>query len=174
MSDYNLYEIGDKVVYPMHGVGLIKKIEEKDILGNKKLYYIMEMAHSKMTVMIPVDMSTKIGLRNLVNYTQISEALSILQDEATELEEDWKVRYNTNHGKIKKGSIFDLAEVVRNLFMRNQIKELSNSEKKLFENAKKLMVDEIALSKEIDKTEAEHLITETLERGLPVNLQLNN
>ncbi|MDH5681943.1 MAG: CarD family transcriptional regulator [Spirochaetota bacterium] len=168
-----MYEVGAKVVYPMHGVGLIQTIEEKNILDKKRQYYIMELFHTNMTVMIPVEMSDKVGLRGVVGMDVINEAYSILKSEATELDEDWKVRYSSNHGKIKSGSFVELAEVVRNLFIRNQIKELSNSEKRLFENALKLMVDEIAFSTETEKVEVEHVITETLEEGLSENKKLN-
>ncbi len=163
--DKELYEIGDKIVYPMHGVGVIKEIKEKNILEQTKLYYIIEMSFSKMVIMIPVDMSNKMGLRSPIGPNKIGKAFDILQDKATKQEDDWKIRYSNNHEKVKRGSLFELAEVVRNLFIRNQIKELSNSEKKLFENALKLMVDEIALSKNIEKDEAEHLITEILEKA---------
>ncbi|HEO64976.1 MAG TPA: CarD family transcriptional regulator [Spirochaetes bacterium] len=164
-----MYEIGEKVVYPMHGVGKIQNIEEKDILGTIRKYYIMELLHTNMTVMIPVKMSNQIGLRGVIGDEEIAEALSILKSQATELENDWKIRYSINHGKIKSGSFYELAEVVRNLFIRNQIKELSNSEKRLFENALKLLVDEISFSSDIEGIEAEHMITETLEQGLLAN-----
>ncbi len=164
-----MYKIGEKVVYPMHGVGRIRNIEEKDILGTIRQYYIMELLHTNMTVMIPVKMSSKIGLRGIIGDKEIGEALSIMKSQATELVDDWKVRYSINHGKIKSGSFYELAEVVRNLFIRNQIKELSNSEKKLFENALKLLVDEISFSSDIEDVEVEHMITETLEQGLLAN-----
>ena len=161
-----MYQIGEKVVYPMHGVGVVQNIEEKDILGKKRKYYIMELSHTNMTVMVPVDMSTKIGLRGVVSIDEISKAFGVLSSIPTELEDDWKIRYSNNHTKVKNGSFLELAEVVRNLFKRNQVKELSNSEKKLFENALNLMIDEIALTKEIEKIEVEHMITETLEKNL--------
>lgn len=161
-----MYQIGEKVVYPMHGAGIIQNIEEKNILDKKRNYYIMELSHTNMTVMIPVDMSSKLGLRGVVNYDEITDAYNILKSHATELEDDWKLRYYNNHGKIKRGSFLELAEVIRNLFKRNQIKELSNSEKRLFENALKLMIDEIALSRGIDKIEVHHMITEILEESL--------
>lgn len=164
-----MYEIGEKVVYPMHGVGIIDKIEEKAILDKKRKYYIMKLMHTSMTVMIPVDMTEKVGLRTVIGDDEVGKAIDILKSEATELEDDWKVRYSNNHEKIKSGSFLELAEVVRNLFIRNQIKELSNSEKRLFENALKLMVDEISFSKDIEKVEVEHQITETLEHSLENN-----
>jgi CarD family transcriptional regulator len=168
-----MYKVDDKVVYPMHGVGVIEKIEEKNILGKTKLYYIMKLSVTDMTVMVPVDMADKLGLRGVVEYDEIMKALDLLKEDPSVVEENWKARYSNNHGKVKSGSIFELAEVVRNLFRRNKVKELSTSEKKLFENALQLMVDEIALSKDLEKVEVEHLITETLEEGVPENSEVS-
>ena len=156
------YNIGDKIVYPMHGVGVIEKIEEKNILGKDNLYYIMKLSVSDMTVMIPVEMSEKLGLREVINEKEINDVLSSLKENPEDLENDWKARYYNNHDKLKSGSIFDLAEIVRNLYRRNSEKELSTSEKKLFESALQLMIEEISLSQDIEKVEVEHMITETL------------
>jgi CarD family transcriptional regulator len=166
-----MFEIGDKVVYPMQGVGIIEKIEEKTILQKKRKYYIMKLSVSDMTVMIPCDMAEKVGVRGVVEYPEIEKAIELLKENPSLVEENWKARYSNNHGKVKSGSIMELAEVVRNLYRRNKIKELSSSEKKLFENALQLLVDEIALSKGLEKVEVEHLITETLEEGVPGELQ---
>lgn len=168
-----MYEIGEKIVYPMHGVGIVQNIEEKDILGKTKLYYILQLHHTNMTMMVPVEISAKIGLRQVVGSDEINKALMVLQNEAQVQEEDWKARYSNNHEKLKSGSLLELAEVVRNLFQRNQIKELSNSEKRLFENALNLMVDEIAFSAELEKIEVEHSVTEILEGSCPVRLEFD-
>ncbi len=167
-----MYEIGSKVVYPIHGVGHIQNIEEKDILGKKRKYYVMELYQNNMKVMIPIDMTTKVGLRDIVGDLEIDDAFIILRSKANDLEDDWKIRYSTNQDKLKSGSFSELAIVVRNLFMRNQIKELSNSEKRLFENALKLLITEISYARNLQKVEVEHMITETLEKGLVVNNML--
>lgn len=158
-----MYDIGEKVVYPMHGVGVISKIEEREILGESHLYYILKLSMTDMTVMIPIDKSEELGLRSVVSDDKIDKVMQILKQESPEDEdENWKSRYNTNQTKIKSGSILELAEVVRNLYIRNQKKELSTSEKRLFDNALQLMVDEIALSKNQEKVEVEHKISEIL------------
>ncbi len=157
------FKQGDTVVYPMHGVGVIDKIEEKDILGNKQLYYILKLSVSDMTAMIPVDKSENLGLRACEKPEGIEKALIILGEVPDNIEDDWKSRYNNNHNLVKNGSLFELAQVVRNLYHRNLIKELSNTEKKLFEYALQLMVDEISFSKDIEKIEVEDNITRILE-----------
>jgi CarD family transcriptional regulator len=158
-----MFEVGEKVVYPMHGVGEIKNIEEKEVLGETHNYYILKLSLSDMTVMIPIDKSIDLGLRGIISRDKVDKVLDVLkQEHEEEDDENWKKRYLTNQEKIKSGSIFELAEVVRNLFHRNQKKELSTSEKKLFDNALQLMIDEIAISKNLSKKEIGESISNIL------------
>ncbi|MCK5095113.1 MAG: CarD family transcriptional regulator, partial [Spirochaetes bacterium] len=143
-----MYEVGAKVVYPVHGVGIINSIEDKTVLGEKRSYYIIKLAISDMTVMIPINKSEQLGLRLVVSDRDVHKALKLIKSEVTAMDEDWKTRYQHNFEKIKSGSILDVAEVVRNLFHRNKIKELSIMEKKLYENAYRLLIDEIAYVKD--------------------------
>ena len=158
-----MYEVGSKVVYPLHGVGVISSIEEKTVLGKTHSYYIIKLGISDMTVMIPVEKSDELGLRQIVSDKDVRDALKLIKGEITNIEEDWKERYQNNFEKMKKGSLLDVAEVVRNLYHRNKIKELSIMEKKLYENAFRLLVDEIAYVLNIDKEKAKALIAEGLE-----------
>ncbi len=160
------YEIGSKVVYPLHGVGIISNIEEKTVLGKTHSYYIIKLGISDMTVMIPVEKSEELGLRKVVSQKDVENALKLIKGEITDIEEDWKERYQQNFEKMKKGSLLDVAEVVRNLYHRNKIKELSIMEKKLYENAFRLLVDEIAYVLDIDKEKARDLIAEGLESSI--------
>ena len=136
---------GDKIVYPLHGVGYVDKVENREILGEERLYYVFRITCDDMTVMIPVDRIEELGVRPIVTEEEIKQALAILAGKGTKMSDDWKVRFNNNREKIKTGSIFEVSEVVRNLFQRNRVKELSSSEKKLYENAYQLLVDEISL-----------------------------
>ena len=159
-----MYKIGDKIVYPNQGVGLIANIEEKHILKKKEKYYILKFFHTTMTMMIPVAQSIKLGLRKISSYHEIKKALMILQSEPDNIESKWKVRYSKNQDKLKQGLFFGLAEVVRNLFIRNTIKELSNSEKKLFDNALKLMISEISISQKLEKNQVKNIIYQNLQK----------
>jgi len=159
------YSVGEKVVYPMHGVGCIDIIEKRTILGEEHLYYIIKIACDDMTVMIPTDKSDELGLRPIVSDQEIKKSLRMLTQESTCMNDDWKVRFNDNKEKIKTGSIFKVSEVVRNLFQRNKIKALSSSEKKLYETAFNLLVDEITLKNENPREDVENLISEKLEDG---------
>lgn len=161
-----MYEVGAKVVYPVHGVGIINSIEDKTVLGEKRSYYIIKLAISDMTVMIPINKSEQLGLRLVVSDRDVHKALKLIKSEVTAMDEDWKTRYQHNFEKIKSGSILDVAEVVRNLFHRNKIKELSIMEKKLYENAYRLLIDEIAYVKDIEKEEVQSIVSEKLERSV--------
>lgn len=161
-----MYEVGAKVVYPVHGVGIINSIEDKTVLGEKRSYYIIKLAISDMTVMIPINKSEQLGLRLVVSDRDVHKALKLIKSEVTAMDEDWKTRYQHNFEKIKSGSILDVAEVVRNLFHRNKIKELSIMEKKLYENAYRLLIDEIAYVKDIEKEEVQNIVSGKLERSV--------
>jgi CarD family transcriptional regulator len=135
-------------------------------LGEKRSYYIIKLAISDMTVMIPINKSEQLGLRLVVSDRDVYKALKLIKSEVTAMDEDWKTRYQHNFEKIKSGSILDVAEVVRNLFHRNKIKELSIMEKKLYENAYRLLIDEIAYVKDIEKEEVQNIVSEKLERSV--------
>jgi len=160
-----MYSQGDKVVYPLHGVGVINSIEDKTVLGERRSYYVIKLAISDMTVMIPVNKSEDLGLRLIVSDRDVNKALKIIGGETTAMEEDWKSRYQQNFEKIKSGSILNVAEVVRNLFHRNKVKELSIMEKKLYENAYRLLVDEISYVRDLNREEVQTIVAEGLENG---------
>ena len=157
---------GDKVVYPMHGVGSVERLETRTVLGLEQLYYIIRIACDDMTVMIPVERSEELGLRGIVGKKDVDLALDILVKKCNAgMDDDWKARFNMNKEKIRTGSIFEVSEVVRNLFQRSKEKDLSSSEKKLYENAYQLLVDEISLRLESDRETVENMIAEKLEEG---------
>jgi CarD family transcriptional regulator len=160
-----MYSQGDKVVYPLHGVGIINSIEDKTVLGERRSYYVIKLAISDMTVMIPINKSDDLGLRLIVSDRDANKALRLIGGETTEMDEDWKSRYQQNFEKIKSGSILHVAEVVRNLFHRNKVKELSIMEKKLYENAYRLLVDEISYVKDLDREQVQSLVEKGLENG---------
>ncbi len=159
------YSEGSKIFYPSHGVGVIEKIEKKTILDIEHNYYIIRIINDDMKVMIPVDKADQLRLRPVINEKDSKKSLGILSAVTEGMNSDWKVRFNANKEKIKTGSIFFVAEVVRDLFQRNKEKELSSSEKKLYESAYKLIVDEFALKEDEDYEVVADLISEKLEVG---------
>ena len=159
-----MFNIEENVVYPMHGVGKIIEIATKTILNKKKKYYVVELINTKMRVMVPVDNAETIGLRHIMDKKQIPKIAKLLQEEYVEQEEDWKIRYQNNLTKVKSGSIIAVAEVCRNLYKRARDKELSVMERKLYESAYSLMINEVALAKGITAEDASNMISDILSK----------
>lgn len=153
-----MFDIGDKIVYPMHGAGVIETIEDKLILGESRQYYILRLPCGDMKVMIPTDSSNEIGIRTVVNREKIREVLSILGGGSTEMSGNWNRRYRENMDKLKSGDIEAVAEVVRNLMRSDHARKLSTGEKKMLANAKQILASEIILVSDIDQEKADDLI----------------
>ncbi|NLK64279.1 MAG: CarD family transcriptional regulator [Tissierellia bacterium] len=141
-----MFNLGDKVVYPMHGAGVIETMESKEILGEIKNYYVLKMPIGEMKLMIPVDNVNNIGLRNIVDKQTVEEVYNVLKQKAEINDSNWNKRYRDNMTKMKTGDIFEVAEVVRDLTYRDREKGLSTGEKKMLVSAKQMLISEIALS----------------------------
>lgn len=153
-----MYHIGDKVVYPMHGAGVISAIEEKEILGEKRQYYVMKMPIGDMKVMIPMDNMVEIGIRTIVDSSIAEEVITILKEAEVDLNSNWNKRYRENMMKIKSGDIREVARVVKALMHRDHEKGLSTGERKMLSNAKQILISELVLVKGIDQQEVERII----------------
>jgi CarD family transcriptional regulator len=157
------YKIDQRVVYPSQGVGRILEIREKSFKDSKILYYIIYLEFSDMTVMVPVDKAEFLGLRPIVPQTEAELALSFISEDYAPIPSDWKLRYQMNLDLLKKGSIMDIASVVRSLYHRSKIKELPILERKLYDSAINLLQDEISFSLGKPKEEIAELIHARLE-----------
>ena len=157
-----MFNIGDKVVYPMHGAGVIESIEEKEILGQKQKYYIMKMPIGDIQVMVPTSNAVEVGMREVIACKDADRVLSVLSSDITEMNPNWNKRYRENMDKIKSGNIFEVAEVVKNLAHKNTDKGLSTGEKKLYNSAKKILVSELVLANQSSENEIEELVNEKL------------
>jgi CarD family transcriptional regulator len=157
-----MFSVGDKIVYPMHGVGNIDSIEKKVVLGKRNEFYIITILNNGMNVMIPVDKADSIGIRSIIAKKEVRKVINLVKREDVVTEDDWKLRYQNNVDKVKSGSIYEVAEVARDLYRRGKEKELSIMERKLYENAYQLLIHEIALAKKIDVEEAGDLVSEAL------------
>ena len=157
-----MFEVGDKVVYPMHGAGIIEKIETKKILENEREYYIMKIPFGDMNVMIPVDNSENIGMRGVVSTETIDEVMLLLGSGVSDMPENWNKRYRENVVKLKSGDIFSVAEVVRNLMVSERIKGLSTGERKMLLNARQILISEMVLVRDINIEEAEYQIEQAV------------
>lgn len=152
-----MYNIGDKVVYPMHGAGSIVSIEEKEIMGEKQSYYILEMP-GEVRVMIPTSTAEAHGIRDVIDKSEAEKVFSVLEQDETEMEKNWNKRYRDNMDKMKSGNIYEIADVVRNLSFKQKEKGLSTGEKKMLYNAKQILVSELVLAEHATQDEVEELV----------------
>ena len=157
-----MYSIGEQVVYPMHGAGTIVRIEEKEILGVIRSYYILEMSYGKMQVMVPVDGAEATGLRPVSDPSVLPSVLETLAAESTPMDENWNRRLRDNAEKIHTGDMCQVAGVIRNLARIERVKKLSSGEKKQLQTAKQILVSELILVKAISEQEALDLIDSTI------------
>jgi len=149
-----LYDVGDKVVYPHHGAGSIIKKEMKEILGQKREYLTIQILYNDMTVMVPCENAEAAGLRKVIAEETVEEVLAVLRDDGTQMPKNWNRRFKHNRDKIKTGDIFELAEVVRNLSIRDLDKGLSTGEKQMFGRAKKILASELMYARDMEEQEA--------------------
>ena len=156
------FEIGDNVVYPHHGAGQVVKKEEKNILGEVREYLTIKILHNDMTVMVPCQNAGKAGLRRVIDEETVKKVLAVLADDVSEMPKNWNRRFKHNRDKIKTGDIYELAEVVRNLAVREQDKGLSTGEKQMYTRAKKILASEMMYALEKTEDEAEAYLDEIL------------
>lgn len=157
-----MYSAGDKVLYPMHGAGVIRQIERCEILGEVKDYYLLHVPCGDMEVMIPVEACDDIGVRPVVTQKEIDQAISVLRADSTETGGNWSKRYRANMEKLKTGDILLVAEVVRNLTRHDRVSGLSAGEKKMLSNARKILQSEIMLAIDVDEDRALEMIEEAI------------
>jgi CarD family transcriptional regulator, regulator of rRNA transcription len=159
------FEIGDNVVYPHHGAGQVIKKEEKEILGEVRQYLTIKILHNDMTVMVPCVNAGKAGLRRVIDEDTVKKVLSVLSDDVSEMPKNWNRRFKHNRDKIKTGDIYELAEVVRNLAVREQDKGLSTGEKQMYTRAKKILASEMMYALEKSEDDAEAYLDDLLQRS---------
>jgi CarD family transcriptional regulator, regulator of rRNA transcription len=157
-----LYELGDKVVYPHHGAGTIVSKEMREVLGTKREYLTIKILHNDMTVNVPCENAEKVGLRKVSNEKMMDSVYKALTAGSTEMPKNWNRRFKHNRDKMKTGDILELAEVVRNLALRDHEKGLSTGEKQMFVKAKKILASELMYAKGMNEEEAGVWLDEVL------------
>ncbi|MDW5299293.1 MAG: CarD family transcriptional regulator [Sedimentibacter sp.] len=162
-----MFNLGDKVVYPMHGAGVIETVESKEILGEVKNYYVLKMPIGEMKLMIPVDNVDNIGLRNIIDKSVVEGVYDILKQAAVLNDSNWNKRFRDNMIKMKTGDIFAVAQVVRDLTYRDREKGLSTGEKKMLISAKQMIVSEIVLTTEMDSIIVQEYIEKIINEDAP-------
>lgn len=157
-----LFQIGDKIVYPMHGAGVIEAIEEKEILGEKQQYYIMKMPVGNMQVMIPMGKVSNLGIREVIDMPALEHVLQILRTDEIDVSTNWNRRFRKNMEKMRTGDIYEVADVVRDLMRRDREKGLSTGERKMLDNARQILLSELVLVKDIDEEQATTLLEQVM------------
>lgn len=148
-----MFQVGDKVVYPMHGAGIIEAIEERVVLGKEKRYYILRIPFGDMQIMVPTDVAGDV-LREVIDQEGVNRVFDILRSDQTKMSTNWNRRYRANLEKIKTGDIYEVADVVRNLAERDRDKGLSTGERKMLENARQILLSELVLAQGMDHSTA--------------------
>ena len=157
-----MFNIGDKVVYPMHGAGIIEGIEEKNILGEKQNYYIIKMP-GEVKVMVPTAKAADVGVRDIIDSNTAGKVFKVLETNSTQMDMNWNKRYRDNMEKMKSGDIYEVADVVRNLSFKQKEKGLSTGEKKMLLNAKQILVSELTLAENSKKEDIEEMVNSKID-----------
>jgi CarD family transcriptional regulator len=160
-----LYKVGDKVVYPHHGAGTVVKREKREVLGEKREYLTIKILHNDMTVNVPADNAERVGLRKVIDEEAVKKVVKYLTSGGTEMPKNWNRRFKHNRDKMKTGDIYELAEVVRNLALRDGEKGLSTGEKQMYVKAKKILASELMYAKNMSEDDALEWLEETLTEG---------
>lgn len=161
-----VYNIGDKIVYPVHGAGVIESIEDREIMGEKKEYYIMRMPIGDMQVMIPVANAQEIGIRDVIDKEEADKVIKSFKECSTEMDSNWNKRSRENTAKIKSGNIYEVAQVVKSLMFRDKTRGLSTGERKMLNSAKQILVSELVMAKAVKQSEIENIINEIVNAEL--------
>ena len=148
-----MFDVGDKVVYPHHGAGTVVSKDVKTVLGEEREYLTIQILHNDMTVNVPTENAEKVGLRWVIGLDAVEVVVKALSGESTEMPKNWNRRFKHNRDKMKTGDILELAEVVRNLSLRDHEKGLSTGEKQMFVKAKKILASELMYAKGMDEEE---------------------
>ena len=157
-----MYKVGDKVVYPHHGAGTVVKKESRTVLGQKREYMTIKILHNDMTVNVPTENADAVGLRKVIDEQMVNKVLKALTGGGTQMPKNWNRRFKHNRDKMKTGDILELAEVVRNLSLRDHEKGLSTGEKQMFVKAKKILISELMYAKGLDEEETAEWLDEVL------------
>ncbi len=166
------FEVGDNVVYPHHGAGVVLKKETKDLFGESRDYLTIQILHNCMVAMVPCEYAHTAGLRRVIDAEQVTKVIGVLTDEVSEMSESWTRRFKANRGKIKDGDVYELAEVIRNLASRECERGLSAGEKQMYIRVKKILASEFMYALDKDEPGAESYLDELLEERFGAKARL--
>ncbi|MDN5348278.1 MAG: CarD family transcriptional regulator [Clostridia bacterium] len=157
-----MFRVGDKVVHPIHGAGIIEAIEEREVLGRLREYYILRLPLDNMKVMIPVESEEIVGLREVIEDREVEQVIRILKEKRKVNNTNWNRRYRANLEKMHSGNIYQVAEVVGSLTWREKEKGLSAGERRMLESARQILVSELVLARNAEKQQVESWLEKLL------------
>ncbi|MGH2661415.1 MAG: CarD family transcriptional regulator [Actinomycetota bacterium] len=166
-----MFRKGDKVIYPHHGAAVIEKVTERVFLGEKRKYFVLRLAYGDLTLMVPVESTEEVGLREVVSKREVKKVLDVLREDESRMPSNWSRRYKTNIEKIRSGDVYQVAEVVRNLAIRENEKGLSAGEKRMLAKARQILVSELVFAVGVVEEKAEGMIDKVLEEAHSVVLE---
>ncbi len=156
------FDVGDKVVYPHHGAAVIEKREQKEVFGETREYLVLKLAYGDLTLMVPCDNTDEVGLREVINDEEVEEVFAVLRKKEARMPTNWSRRYKNHVEKLKSGDIYQVAEVVRNLSIRDKDKGLSAGEKRMLSKARQILVSELTFAIGVSEEEAENKLNDAL------------
>ena len=159
-----MFDIGDKVVYPHHGAAIVERREVKEAFGEKKEYLVLRLAYGDLTLMVPADNTEGVGLREVINDEEVEEVFAVLRKKEARMPTNWSRRFKNHSEKLRSGDIYQVAEVVRNLSIRDKDKGLSAGEKRMLTRARQILVSELTFAIGVDEDAAEAKLDEVLTK----------
>jgi len=159
---HDVFDIGDKVVYPHHGAAIVERREVKEAFGEKREYLVLRLAYGDLTLMVPADNTEGVGLREVINDEEVEEVFAVLRKKEARMPTNWSRRYKNHSEKLRSGDIYQVAEVVRNLSIRDKDKGLSAGEKRMLQRARQILVSELTFALDVDEEAAEKRLDEAL------------
>lgn len=159
-----MFHVGDKVVYPHHCAAIIKRLEEKEVYGQRKQYFILRLSYGDLTLMVPADNTEEVGIRDVIARDELDKVFKVLRSKECRMPTNWSRRFKTHVEKLRSGDIYQVAEVVRNLARRENEKGLSAGEKRMLTRARQILVSELTFAADVDEVEAEKMLDRVLGR----------
>ena len=156
------FDVGDKVVYPHHGAAVVERRELKEVFGETREYLVLRLAYGDLTLMVPTDNTDEVGLREVINDEEVEEVFAVLRKKEARMPTNWSRRYKNHSEKLRSGDIYQVAEVVRNLSIREKDKGLSAGEKRMLTRARQILVSELTFAIGVSEEEAEKKLNDAL------------
>ncbi|MGH2719801.1 MAG: CarD family transcriptional regulator [Actinomycetota bacterium] len=153
-----MFRVGDKVVYPHHGAAIIKGVEEREVHGETREYFVLRLSYGDLTLLVPLDNTEEVGIRDVIGRDELEKVFKVLRSKECRMPTNWSRRFKTHVEKLRSGDIYQVAEVVRNLARRDKEKGLSAGEKRMLAKARQILLSEITFAADVDELEAGKLL----------------